>query len=323
MSYGSPADYSAAQEAAVWFCPPEPGFLHLAGEDRLDFLQRQSTNDLRLLGPQRAVVTVLTSPTARILDVLTVFDRGDVLGVLTLPGHGLRTARELRGKIFFMDRVTVTDLSAGFVQFDLEGPKAGEVLHRLGLATPPAIDGVATWVGPAGEVWVIGHRGLRGLGFRLVVAATAAEAMTTALAAAGAVSLSPAVYDILRVEAGLPGPAELTEDFNPLEANLDAFIAENKGCYTGQEVIARQITYDKVTRRLAGLRAEAPVPVGADVLAEGKTVGQVTSAVLSPRLGPLALAYIRRPFHQPDTPLVLRHNGQDTPAVVAAFPLRP
>lgn len=323
MRYESPADYRAAQEGAVWFSLSAPGFLRLAGDDRLDFLQRQSTNDLRLLRPDRAVVTVLTSPTARILDVLTVLAWDDALAVLTLPGHGPRTARELRGKIFFMDRVAVTDMSAEFVQLDLEGPKAGEVLQRLGLAMPPATDGVATFVGPAGEVWVIGHRGLRGPGFRLIAAATEAEAMRTALAAAGATALSPEVYDILRVEAGLPGLAELTEDFNPLEANLEALVAENKGCYTGQEVIARQITYDKVTRRLTGLRAEAPVPVGAEVLAEGKTVGQVTSAVLSPRLGALALAYVKRPFHQPATPLLLHHNGQDTPAVAAALPFQP
>jgi folate-binding protein YgfZ len=317
------ADYQAAYEGAVWFCPPEPGFLRLSGEDRLDFLQRQSTNDLRRLRPDRAVVTVLTSPTARILDVLTVLDLGDALGVLTLPGHGPRTARELRGKIFFMDRVTVTDNSRDFAQIDLECPQAAAVLQHLGLTAAPPVGGVGTFVVAGCEMRVIGHPGLRGVGFRLLMPADGRDATTTALAAAGAVALSAPVYDILRVEAGLPGTAELTEEYNPLEANLDAFVAENKGCYTGQEVIARQITYDKVTRRLVGLRPEAPVPVGAEVLAEGKTVGQVTSAVVSPRLGPLALAYIKRPFHQPDTRLSLRYDGQEIPAVVAALPFAP
>lgn len=323
MSAVFPADYQAAYEGAVWFCPPEPGFLRLSGEDRLDFLQRQSTNDLRRLRPDRAVVTVLTSPTARILDVLTVFDLGDALGVLTLPGHGSRTARELRGKIFFMDRVTVADNSRDFAQIDLEGPQAGALLQRLGLNAAPAADGVGVFIAAGFETRAIGHQGLRGVGFRLLVPAEGREAVTAALAAAGAVSLSVAVYDILRVEAGLPGPVELTEEYNPLEANLDAYVAENKGCYTGQEVIARQITYDKVTRRLVGLRPEAPVPVEAEVLAEGRTVGQVTSAVLSPRLGPLALAYVKRPFNQPDTRLIVRHDGQDIPAVVAVLPFAP
>ncbi|MDW8269091.1 MAG: glycine cleavage T C-terminal barrel domain-containing protein [Anaerolineae bacterium] len=320
MSAVFPADYQAAHEGAVWFCPPEPGFLRLGGEDRLDFLQRQSTNDLRRLRPDRHVVTVLTSPTARILDVLTVFDLGDALGVLTLPGHGPRTARELRGKIFFMDRVTVSDHSREWAQLDLEGPQAAAVLQRLGLTAVPTAEGVAMFVVAGCETRVLGQRGLRGVGFRLLMPAEGREAVTTALAAADAVPLSAEVHDVLRVEAGLPGMAELTEEYNPLEANLDAFVAENKGCYTGQEVIARQITYDKVTRRLVGLRPEAPVPVGAEVLAEGRTVGQVTSAALSPRLGPLALAYIKRPFHQPDTRLLLRHDGQETPAVVVALP---
>jgi glycine cleavage system aminomethyltransferase T len=76
--------------------------------------------------------------------------------------------------------------------------------------------------------------------------------------------------------------------------------AENKGCYTGQEIIARQITYDKVTRTLVGLETDAPVTAGARVTAEGKNVGAVTSAAYSPsRQTHMALAVVRRPHNEP------------------------
>jgi folate-binding protein YgfZ len=104
------------------------------------------------------------------------------------------------------------------------------------------------------------------------------------------------------MEAGVPGPgAEISEAYTPLEAGLAHLVADNKGCYTGQEVLARQTTYDKVTRRLAGIKLKALVAPGAEVLAAGKPAGVITSAGSSPRFGPVALAILRRPHHEPGT----------------------
>jgi folate-binding protein YgfZ len=108
--------------------------------------------------------------------------------------------------------------------------------------------------------------------------------------------------DILRSEAGIPtGGQELIDEYTPLEAGLGWTISNNKGCYTGQEVIARQISYEKVTRHLAGLRLERPAQSGENLYSpeEDHQVGKITSAAISPRLGPLALAILRRPFDEP------------------------
>jgi folate-binding protein YgfZ len=94
----------------------------------------------------------------------------------------------------------------------------------------------------------------------------------------------------------------LTGEYNPLEAGLAWACADNKGCYTGQEIIARQITYDKVMRTLVGLVAAHPLTPGAEVMAEGRSVGQVTSAAHSPGLdAPIALAVVKRPANTPGT----------------------
>jgi tRNA-modifying protein YgfZ len=116
------------------------------------------------------------------------------------------------------------------------------------------------------------------------------------------VELSDAEYEILRLEAGLPAAGhELTEEYTPLETGLEQLVSTSKGCYTGQEVLARQVNYDKVTRHLAGLRLKAEVPAGSSVTSEGKPAGIITSIAISPRLGPIALAVLRRPYHEPGT----------------------
>jgi folate-binding protein YgfZ len=133
------------------------------------------------------------------------------------------------------------------------------------------------------------------------------------------VLLSPEAYEVRRVELGLPGPArELTEDYTPLETNLDAAISDSKGCYTGQEIIARQVTYDKITKRMAGLKLQAPVAAGAAVHVEGRGAGEVTSAVHSPNCGAIALAILKRPHHAPGTAVTVGEEG--TRGVVVALP---
>ena len=98
---------------------------------------------------------------------------------------------------------------------------------------------------------------------------------------------------------------------------MEHAVSGNKGCYPGQEVIARQLTYDKVTQRLVGLRLDEPVAPGGRLLAEGKPVGVITSAAVSPRFGAIALGVVKRPHHEVGTPA----GGRDERyAELAALP---
>ena len=90
----------------------------------------------------------------------------------------------------------------------------------------------------------------------------------------------------------------MSEAYTPLEVGLQAAISDSKGCYTGQEIIARQITYDKVTQQLRILRMEKPLEPGAQVRVEGKKAGVLTSAAESPQFGPVGLAVLKRPHHE-------------------------
>jgi folate-binding protein YgfZ len=316
----SPPDYEAALTGCAFYPQATAGYLRIGGPDRQPFLQRQSTNDLGLLSPQRSVTTILTSATARILDVLTLIAEPEAIGAITLPGLTAATTRFLRSRIFFMDNVTLEDASGEFAQIDLIGPKAAQMLLQLGVEHVPSQSDLVLGDISGMRVQVLSQQGL---GYRLLVAAEQTEKITTAIAESGAARLAPEHYAVIRVEAGLPAAGhELTEDYTPLETGLAWAISKDKGCYTGQEVIARQITYDKITRQLVGLKTEGKAETGGRVwtLEDNKSAGNITSAAFSPRFGHIALAVIKRPYHEPGTKVLIGELDAAIQATVASLP---
>lgn len=289
--------YQAALDSAAYYIHPDSGYLRLTGKDRVDFLQRQTTNDMGLLKEGWVLQNVLTTPFARILDVFQLISAPDAIGIITLAGNAQATATFLKRKIFFMDQVKVEDASAETAIIDIEGPKAQNVLARIGIEKELEVDQVNSISVGETRMRMIAQKGLTSdIGYRLVLPLESLGLLLPILEDATASSLDEDSYETLRIEAGQPKRGhELIEDYTPLEINLHAAISDNKGCYTGQEVIARQITYDKITKRLVQLQMDAAVELGANVLAEGKKIGVVTSAVVSPRLGPLALTVLKRP----------------------------
>ncbi len=303
------------QGAGLW-AAPDAGLLSLAGPDRVDFLQRMTTNDMAALRPGESVVTVLTSPVARIEHVFTVLCQPEELWLLPGPGEAQALARNLQGKIFFMDQVTVADRSQEMARARLMGPQTWALLAGLGVALAEAAEG--RFLEREGAFFVK-QEGFGVPGVEILAPPPALEAWTQRLQEAGAGLLDDdQAVTIRRVELGRPWPGrELTGEYNPLEAGLAWACAENKGCYTGQEIIARQVTYDKITKTLVGLSSEALLPVGSPVTAAGREVGRVTSSAYSPALErPLALGIVKRPHNQPGT--VLEAQGQ--PVTVTALP---
>jgi folate-binding protein YgfZ len=316
------AGYRAARTGAALRDEGDHARLWLGGEDRIAFLQRISTNDVRLV-PGQGTVTVLTSPTARIQAALTVLAMPTGLLLLAGPGQGPAIFNTLRTQIFFNDKVALEGRGGALAQFNLLGPEAAGLLAQL--ASPVddlPLFGWRTLAIAGVDVTVQRHEGLGSDGFTLLAPSPAALAVKTALLRAGAVPLDEDAYHILRVEAGVPAAgAELTEQVNPLEAGLRRFCDDHKGCYTGQEIIARQITYDKVTTHLVGLLLDEMAAPEAKVMAESKQAGWVSSAVHSIALGrPIALAFVRRPHHEPGTQLAVQSGDQSITATVHALP---
>jgi folate-binding protein YgfZ len=208
------------------------------------------------------------------------------------------------------------------------GPAAGRIIADvMGVAsTVPVDDSVFASFGDA-ELILLRTDRASVEGWDIIVASDQVEALRGALEAAGAIPGDIETLDVLRVEAGRPRwGAELTEDVIPLEAGLmDRAISTTKGCYTGQEVIIRILHRGHVNRHLRGLRLVSGAAAAGQELFHpeirpGKPVGTVTSAASSPRLGAIALGYVRREIEPGATVHVGSPDGP--PAAVVELPFR-
>jgi folate-binding protein YgfZ len=314
--------FTDGQTNTAFYEQEKPGYLRIAGDDRHAFLQRQTTNDINLLSPERSLVTMLTSPAGRILDVLWVIDEDEAFGVLTLPGQGEQTFNFLSGRIFFMDKVSLVNASQEICQIDLLGPGASEFLHELGAIRNQQDNETLTIKIAQAPVRVLFQRNT---GHHLLIPKESCHQVLNELENNGAAPLSPESYAIIRIETGLPAAGhELTEDYTPLETGFQWTVSDNKGCYTGQEVIARQVNYDKITRQLVGLLMNDVPQIGDSLypLDKEQPVGKITSMALSQRFGPIALAIVKRPFHQPGNELITHKEEQSITASTTTLPFQ-
>lgn len=311
-------EYSALRTDAAYEIRSNTGILALSDNDRVDFLHRMTTNDIAALNPNEANVTVLPSPTARILFVFTVIAQADRLLCLPAPGQAEALSKYLRGQIFFMDKVKVTDLSESFVRIRLMGPQAEAKLIELGWANVDVAD-EGTVLNRESAI-AVKQEQYEIPGFELIVPVNELGSIVEGFEQSSVTEVSDgATLTTRRIELGCPAVEhELIDTYSPLESGLAWTCAENKGCYTGQEIIARQITYDKVTKTLVGLRSDAAFEQDDDVIVDGRRAGQVTSAVHSPTLGQyIGLAVLKRPHNEPGTEALI--GG--VPVTVEMLPL--
>lgn len=316
--------YEMAIQETAYYLVPHSGYLRISGEDRDDFLQRQTTNDIRSLNADSALLTVLTSSTARVIDVFYLLREPESVGVITMSGSSAKTSQFLQNRIFFMDKVTVIDSSEEVSQIVLLGPRTNDILNLLGVQDVPKSNQVKSSDLDGLESRLFVPDRSIGMGVRLVIHAGAENDVAEMLENRSVPRLDNAHYEVIRVENGIPGPGtELSEDYTPLEIGLEPAISDSKGCYTGQEVIARQITYDKVTRSLCGLRLDGQVNPGDQVKVEDKFVGNITSTAWSPRFGDISLAILKRPYFELGSHVVVGEvDGESIEARVVPLPFR-
>ena len=307
------AEYQAAREAAVLIDRSGEGVILLEDADRLAILHRISTNAVEALQPGEGRATILTTPIGRIIDrvVLHNLDENRTL-VRTSAGRAASVAAYLRKNVFFRDRMKVHDRTDDFVQLMVYGPQAGQVLAGLlpdGGTLPlhhvhaAELEGVPVWVFAADQPGVDAYG--------VLAAAEHGEAVWAGLRAVGDVSgLVPSgleVYDLLRVEAGMPGPdGELTSETIPLEAGLWADVSFTKGCYTGQEIIARMESRGKLARQLVSVSLSERAEPGSEWRVGGRVVGSLTSVAQLPEGQWIGLGFVKPGYAEPDQALVLQ-----------------
>lgn len=284
-----------ARNEAALYRHSKCGVIELTGEDRLQFLHNQTTNDIKPLKAGQGCRTVFVNATGRTLDLATVYITEETVLLIVSPKRTAFLMEWLDRYLFPMDRVTLKNFSEDYTVFTLTGEKSSEVLRSL------QINLNAEQPFASHELIEINHIPVRLAvgtdialtGYTLIVPSENAEAIQAAIAQAGAMTLSEAVWEELTLEQGRPLPeCELTEDYNPLEAGLWEAISFDKGCYIGQETIARLNTYQGVKQRLWGLRLSQLVELETPITLEGKKIGKLTR-IIETEEGVKGLGYIR------------------------------
>lgn len=295
-SYGNNEAALAAAQSGVAVCDRSHwGRIRVSDADRLRFLHNQTTNQIQQLQPGQGCDTVFVTSTGRTVDLATAYVEDDSVLLLVSPGQASALIDWMDRYIFFADKVNLSDETDSTVAFTLVGPESSNLLSQLEISISEMSHASHQPVNIAGvETRLAVGSGLSIPGFTLIALTADGAELWKTLTEAGAVPIGEQGWQRLRIEQGRPMPgAELTDDYNPLEATLWQAVSFDKGCYIGQETIARLNTYQGVKQQLWGLRLDSPVEAGTPITLEESKIGVLTSCVPTSSNTAVGLGYIR------------------------------
>jgi folate-binding protein YgfZ len=310
----SSTDYRTITEGCGLIDLSERGKLALSGTEAASFLQGQVTNDVEALEPGAGCYAAFLTPKGKMLGDLRILATGDELL--------LDTERVALQGLFNLIRRSL-------IGYDVQLHKRTLECALLSLVGPraPAV-AQAGWLESAAEhahgpvqIAGVNARAIRtDTGVDLLCSAPDGEPLGSALRELGAEEVAPAVVECLRVERGRPRYGiDLDDSVIPQEAGLnDRAVSFSKGCYVGQETVARLHWRGKPNRYLRGLKLSAPSQTGQELRAGDRVVGRVGSVADSPRLGPVGLALVRREV-EPGSEVAVGDGGAVARVVALPF----
>jgi folate-binding protein YgfZ len=282
--YGDPQNEVLALTAStVLVDRSNVGRLSLKGSDSLELINRLSTNKLEEIPIGEGMPTVLTTPKGRVVDFLLLGSQPDQLICLTSPGQQQKILDWIDFYTFGED-VQMEDISEITSHFTICGPNSesavfnlGFIAHRIAPYQLQTVD----FDGFSMIVWRTMSSGADS--FEFIVSRESGSRLWSFLKNSGLMPVGSAAWDTLRISNGAPVyAAEYGDHTNPLESRLGGAINFSKGCYIGQEVVARLDTYKKVQRYLMLVKLPCSAKVGDKLEAEGQTIGLLTSVAVYP-----------------------------------------
>jgi folate-binding protein YgfZ len=292
--------------------PRRRGVIAVTGPDGAEYLQGQVTNDVEALAVGEGQYAALLDRKGHMQTDLRVLRSGaEEIQVDLEPAPKDQALRHLTMYSIGRD-VAVADATQTRALLSLIGPRAAEVA-----VVPPLPEFANEATAIAGiEALAVGTRD----GIDLFCAAADRDRLLAALVEAGAVEVTPEAVEIVRVEAGVPRfGAEMDARTMPAEASIvEDAVSFTKGCYIGQETVARLHYKGKPNRHLRGLKLSGAAAPGAALRLGEKEVGTLGGAVVSPALGPIGLAIVRREA-EPGTELTVGEDGVTAEVVALPF----
>jgi folate-binding protein YgfZ len=306
------AEYQLARQRAAFFDRSHHGKIEVSGKDARTFLHNLCTNDLKNLPQARACEAFFATNKAKAIAHVSIYHRpaesSERFWIDAGPGLGPKLAQHL-DRYLISEQVEIADRTAEFAQLHLAAADAEGLVSKVIERLP-------------GVTVLRPHDPLGLPGFDLLVARAKAAELWQMLLSLQILPAGLEAYEMLRVEAGTPiYGKDIDEERFVVEVNrISQTISYAKGCYLGQEPIVMARDRGHVNRKLLGVRISGRGAVlhGAKLLHAVAEAGQVTSSVVSPRFGPIALAYIRRGHDAPGTKLQVEGTGLT--AEVAGLP---
>jgi len=296
----------------------ERGKLALTGSDALEFLNGQVTNELADLVPGEGRYAAFLTHKGKMLGdlrVLLIDDEDATELLLDTERVALQDLFDMirRFKVGFEVELHKRTLERGMLS--LVGPQASAI-------AAPELQGADEHSHARVEIASMVVRAVRtDVGVDLLCEARDTDALADVLRGLGAHDVSESAVECLRVEHGRPRfGVDIDESVIPQEAGInERAVSFTKGCYVGQETVARLFYKGKPNRHLRGLRLSAQAASGAELHLEQKLVGRLGTVAVSPRLGPIALALVRREA-QPGSVLDVGSDGVEAEVVELPFP---
>lgn len=319
--------YAAVRDGGAGLIDPSArGRILISGTEAVMFLNGLITNDMKTLAPNTWMPAVFPNVQGRLLAAVRVIHRED--GFLIDTENATRnTLVKLLERFTLAGDFRLADLTENTAQLSIQGTKApeimaaifGEPLANLGRNAVASAD----WQGE--QVAIIRASHTAEDGFDLFVDATAGEILRDTFIKAGATPVGDDMVETLRLEAGIARYGiDMDETSVVTETNLDDAVSFTKGCYIGQEIIARIKYRGHVAKKLAGLifEGEASLESGGKIFSsDDKEIGRVTSFAFSPRLNrTVALAYVKYDYLAPGTSVSVESSGTKVAAAVAELP---
>jgi folate-binding protein YgfZ len=323
------AEYAAVRSAFGLIDLSYRGLLQVTGPDRLSFLQGMLSNDLRILKPFTGLHATLLSQQGKVI--------ADVRVLCAMNSFYLDFFESLTDKILahlnrylVADEVEIADRSNEYATLSIQGPQSEALLRKLvGQAELPEHSLQHTMITlDEKAICAVSANHTGEPGFDLIAPIVNLPNIAHKLTETGrqfsTAWVGEEAQNILRIEAGIPRYGiDFTEDNLLLEVGLDDAVSFSKGCYLGQEVVERIRSRGHVNKKLVGLFLEGQEPAssGDEVAFADKPVGTITSSVYSPAIGRvIALGYVHRDYWNPETRLIVKHDGIALDARVTDLP---
>ncbi len=321
------AEYEAIRHGAALLDLPLPAVLEISGKNAVQFINGLVTNDVKSLAAGEGILAAFLNVQGKVVSLCRFYQTGEKL-VLECDGAQRKTIYKNLGRFVPAGEFFVNDVSEKLNLLSLQGPQSAALLTKImnqAIEAEPEYRNYSCEINGT-KILLTSHFRANGQGFDLFVAREAGYAIRQTLLDAGAQAAGSEALEIARLEAGIPREnVDVTENNILLEAGYEKAVSYTKGCYLGQEVIARIHWRGQPAKQLRGLviDAEAVPARGTEMWAEdGKKIGEITSAVKSFALNQIiALGYVHRYYLTDGTRFTLKLNEAEIGhATVTATP---